>query len=33
VVALGAVAALFIPRKRRLAEVEAAEPELVAEAA
>jgi EmrB/QacA subfamily drug resistance transporter len=33
VVALGAVAALFIPRKRRLAEVEAAKPELVAEAA
>jgi EmrB/QacA subfamily drug resistance transporter len=35
VVALGAVAALFIPRKRRPAEVEAgtAEPELVAEAA
>ena len=33
VVALGAVAALFIPRKRRFAEAEAAEPELVAEAA
>jgi EmrB/QacA subfamily drug resistance transporter len=33
VVALGAVAALFIPRKRRSAEVEVVEPELVAEAA
>jgi EmrB/QacA subfamily drug resistance transporter len=33
VVALGAVAALFIPRKRRPAEAEASEPELVAEAA
>jgi hypothetical protein len=35
VVALGALAALFIPRKRREAEVsmEAAEPELIAEAA
>ena len=33
VVALGAVAALFIPRKRRPAEVDAVEPELVAEAA
>jgi len=35
VVALGAVAALFIPRKRREAEapVEAAEPELVSQAA
>jgi EmrB/QacA subfamily drug resistance transporter len=33
VVALGAVAALFIPRKRRPAEVEVVEPELVAEAA
>jgi EmrB/QacA subfamily drug resistance transporter len=33
VVALGAVAAVFIPRRRRPAEVEAAEPELVAEAA
>jgi EmrB/QacA subfamily drug resistance transporter len=33
VVALGAVAALFIPRKHRPAEAEAREPELVAEAA
>ena len=33
VVGLGAVAALFIPRKRRPAEVESIEPELVAEAA
>jgi EmrB/QacA subfamily drug resistance transporter len=33
IVALGAVAALLIPRKRRPAEAEATEPELVAEAA